>query len=342
MGTRRKQSNLYSIVPFAVVLAGLLALGLLAILLPKAKPGPSVATATSPLPTSTWTPTFTPRPTRTPTLTPLPTSTPTDTPLPPLIHVVQRGEVVGIIARQYGVTTSAILEANRLAEDDYIRVGQELIIPRPTPTAQPNVQPTEAVTTLPSETPPPSGPPPAVPEEQVYTVQSGDTLSSIAKDFDTSVSLLMDRNNITDPSLLQIGQVIIIPRGTPTPLPTPTFRPTNTPIPGPPYGAPVLLWPANGTVYRGPDAAVLVQWASVGFLKPDEWYVVRVKHAGKVVAEEWTKANAWRLPLEARPDPKLNDHRLFWDVSVMRQQGLQPGRGTTLVAAGEMRWVEWY
>jgi hypothetical protein len=77
-------------------------------------------------------------------------------------------------------------------------------------------------------------------------------------------------------------------------------------------------------------------------LARDEWYVVRLEHAGKAVHEEWIKANAWRVPAELRPDAAATDHRFTWEVAVMRQKGLEPGEGDMLVPAGEARWFEWY
>ncbi|MCR4405614.1 MAG: LysM peptidoglycan-binding domain-containing protein [Anaerolineae bacterium] len=44
-----------------------------------------------------------------------------------------------------------------------------------------------------------------------YTVQAGDTLSKIAKEFGVTVEAIVEANNIEDPSLLQVGQVLIIP-----------------------------------------------------------------------------------------------------------------------------------
>jgi murein DD-endopeptidase MepM/ murein hydrolase activator NlpD len=44
-----------------------------------------------------------------------------------------------------------------------------------------------------------------------YTVQEGDTLFSIARSFGVTVEALQEANNITDPSLLAIGQTLIIP-----------------------------------------------------------------------------------------------------------------------------------
>lgn len=44
-----------------------------------------------------------------------------------------------------------------------------------------------------------------------YTIQSGDTLSSIARNFDTSVSELVDINQISNPDLIYAGDDLIIP-----------------------------------------------------------------------------------------------------------------------------------
>ena len=45
------------------------------------------------------------------------------------IHRVKEGESVASIARKYGVTPEAIVEANDLSDANLINVGQELLIP---------------------------------------------------------------------------------------------------------------------------------------------------------------------------------------------------------------------
>lgn len=45
----------------------------------------------------------------------------------------------------------------------------------------------------------------------VYIVQSGDSLSSIAGQFNVSVTDLMAANNITNPNLLTVDQQLVIP-----------------------------------------------------------------------------------------------------------------------------------
>lgn len=45
-------------------------------------------------------------------------------------HTVQPGETLTQIAAQYGTTAQAIMQANGIADPDYLSVGQELVIPQ--------------------------------------------------------------------------------------------------------------------------------------------------------------------------------------------------------------------
>jgi LysM repeat protein len=71
--------------------------------------------------------------------------------------------------------------------------------------------------------------------EQSYAVESGDTLIAIANRFDTTVEAIVRRNNITNPTDLQVGQQLVIPTAssvlgtvTPGPMPPATASPTAT------------------------------------------------------------------------------------------------------------------
>jgi len=61
-------------------------------------------------------------------------------------------------------------------------------------------------------TPTPSPTPSATPTATTYTVKSGDTLTGIADQFSVSPDAIQRANNIANPTDLQIGQVLTIPR----------------------------------------------------------------------------------------------------------------------------------
>ncbi len=88
----------------------------------------------TPAPTATRDPSL-------PTFTPAPTSTPRLTPTPrpdgSIVHVVQAGDTLWAIARQYNVPVEILLQLNGLEDPNKIWVGQELVISVPTPTATP-------------------------------------------------------------------------------------------------------------------------------------------------------------------------------------------------------------
>jgi LysM repeat protein len=93
--------------------------------------------------------------------------------------------------------------------------GTTPVPPTPTPTTVP---PTPGPSPTPSPTATPGPPPPCA---FYYTVQWGDTLYSIARRYGTTVDALVAANNIADPRLIRVGQVLCIPGGTQPPPPPP-------------------------------------------------------------------------------------------------------------------------
>ena len=59
-----------------------------------------------------------------------------------------------------------------------------------------------------------------------YTVVRGDTLTAIAKKYNTTVSNLVKLNNISDPDYIVVGQVLIVSGTAPTPTKNTTSRAT--------------------------------------------------------------------------------------------------------------------
>jgi LysM repeat protein len=87
----------------------------------------------------------------------------------------------------------------------------------PTPGGTPGVSPTPGGTPTPAPSPTPEPSP-----FQEYTIQQGDSLSSIAQQFGTTADELARINSITDPNSLSVGQKLQVPRPTsPSPTPSP-------------------------------------------------------------------------------------------------------------------------
>ena len=63
-----------------------------------------------------------------------------------------------------------------------------------------------------------------------YTVQRGDTLCSLARRYNTTVTAIASANNVANPNLIYAGSVIWIPAGAPPPvnLPEPSCRTYHT------------------------------------------------------------------------------------------------------------------
>jgi LasA protease len=65
--------------------------------------------------------------------------------------------------------------------------------------------------------------PPLRTEPEQYTVKAGDTLGTIAQEFSTSLERLVDANNLANPNLLSVWEVLMIPAPDPGP-PGPDFK----------------------------------------------------------------------------------------------------------------------
>jgi len=259
-------------------------------------------------PTATPTRTLAPTPTSTPSPTPLPTSTPT--PVPPLVHQVQEGETLIVIAEQYDTTIDLILLMNPDVDPALIQVGQVLLIPVATPTPGP------------TSTPDPGVPTPTPADYIVHIVVPGDTLSSIAEQYGISLALIRAANDLPfDDDTIRPNQSLVIPMGTPVPSPTPTVDLNATPTPVPPYPGPPLLSPPNGATIVGSEAPILLQWASVSVLRDDEWYELSLLQTSRGLASitHYTRATAWRVFPDRLVNTAAGRLELRWQVRVVRE-----------------------
>lgn len=94
-----------------------------------------------------------------------------------------------------------------------------------------------------------------------YRVKAGDTLTSIARANGQTVNGLMRLNGLTNPNVIEVGQVLKVGSSTSTassagagtataPTSTPAARPRPAPPSGPTAASIALAWPAPGKVVR--------------------------------------------------------------------------------------------
>jgi murein DD-endopeptidase MepM/ murein hydrolase activator NlpD len=155
---------------------------------------------------------------------------------------VKQGDTLFKIAQKFGYEDSNgiknyefLIHSNQpdiVREDDILRVGQKVRIPRGT-------------------------------NRILYTVLTNDTLSQIARFYDSSVDEIASiaENNISDRDTLTIGKELLIPNprrlSAPAPTPTATAPPSTATAP-PPTSTPLstgFQWPVSGPIssYFGPS-----------------------------------------------------------------------------------------
>ncbi|MDO9085971.1 MAG: LysM peptidoglycan-binding domain-containing protein [Anaerolineaceae bacterium] len=260
-------------------------------------------------PTVTPTITSTATITITPTLTLTPTIEPSITPLPDLEYTVQSGDSCLSIAFLFNVSVNSIVVKNNLsATCDNLVVGQKLSIPQPTPTPSP--QPTATLGEADATR--------SACNTVSYTVGPGDTLSTIAINYNVEIDAIRQWNGIISDVVYE-GQPLQIPlcERLPTAGPTPTA--TNPP----PYQAPSLLLPADGAPFTAANDEIALQWSSVGTLRSDEYYAVNIEDVtegeGRRLVEYVTDTK-FNVPANFRPNSTV-PHILRWTVFVVRQTG---------------------
>ena len=107
-------------------------------------------------------------------------------------YTVKSGDTLSSIASSHNTTTAALTSLNSLANPNLIYVGQVLKLANTT-TASTSSTGSAASTSSSAMT---------------YTVKSGDTLSSIASSYNTTTSTLTSLNNLSNPNLIYVGQVL--------------------------------------------------------------------------------------------------------------------------------------
>lgn len=93
-------------------------------------------------------------------------------------YTVKSGDTLSDIASKYGTTYQKLAEYNNISNPNKISVGQVIKIPNSSTTST----------------------------KEYYTVKAGDTLSSIAKKYSTTVNQLVSWNSIKNKNVIYVGQ----------------------------------------------------------------------------------------------------------------------------------------
>lgn len=133
--------------------------------------------------------------------------------------IVEKGDTLWALGRKYHVPVSAIVDRNDIQDSSMIREGRQLIIPvgaAPVESPQPEAEPL-AVSSEGSATALPAGSEAVLvaegAETALHTVEPGETIWILARKYHTTSAKIMEANNITDPTKLQVGRELNIPKG---------------------------------------------------------------------------------------------------------------------------------
>lgn len=287
---------------------------------------------------------------QTPTITYTPTAT--HTPEPCIQTVVAGDSLIGIIIR-CGHTTRDIIPTvvslNGIADETRIQIGQEIIVPWPTSTSDPNALPTNTpessanadnnesslsnqVALLAFDPFAPTATSTLLPGVMWHTVQPNTNMIIIASQYGANAKVLSDLNPEVDFARCDFGEtyggpecIVQLSQGqqirVPAPTPTPTIEPTSsgsetpTPQPTPTFNVPSAINPANQAFFGEVDQVTL-RWVTTGTVGENEVYRVAVSD---VTSGEVFTADTYDLflilPIEwqAIDDQR---HNYIWQVSV--------------------------
>mgnify|MGYP003323054614 FL=1 len=114
---------------------------------------------------------------------------------PDIAYVVERGDTLSLIANRFDTSVNRLVALNQLASRHRISIGQRILLP------QEDADPNRLIAAA-------AGVPP---EDGLYTVSRGDTVSRIADRYNLDETALLAANGIQNPNLIYPGQQIRFP-----------------------------------------------------------------------------------------------------------------------------------
>ena len=104
------------------------------------------------------------------------------------IHIVKSGDTISSISKFYSINKDLIIKLNNLKDENYIFVGQNLIISKSTANS---IKQSDLI-------------------NNYHIVQTGENLTEISKKYDLKVIDLIEINNLNNPDSIKVGQKLII------------------------------------------------------------------------------------------------------------------------------------
>ena len=104
------------------------------------------------------------------------------------IHIVKSGDTISSISKSYSINKDLIIKLNNLKDENYIFVGQNLIISESTHN---HTKQSDLI-------------------NNYHIVQTGENLTEISNKYNLKVIDLIEINNLNNPNSIKVGQKLII------------------------------------------------------------------------------------------------------------------------------------
>ena len=108
------------------------------------------------------------------------------------IHIVKIGDTISSISKFYSINKNSIIKLNNLKDENYIFVGQNLIISEPNE----NNKQTDLV-------------------DENHIVQEGENLTDISNKYKLNLGYLIEINNLKNPDSIKVGDKLLLTKNNP-------------------------------------------------------------------------------------------------------------------------------
>ena len=304
------------------------------------------------------------------TSSPAPTLPPTESPTPaPCVQQVAAGDSLIAIVSRCGHRNldilPTIMASNGIVDETRIQIGQQIIVPRPTPThnsaatpvldlatpaAGDEAEATDGLALLAFDPFAPTLTPTLLPGLMWHVVQAGESMIVIALQYETDAKTLSDLNPEIDFALCDFGQTyggpdctvqlqqrqhVRVPAPTPTVTPVPTASGSETPLPSPTatFNAPVAQSPADNAFFS-PFEQVTLRWIGTGRLTDDHIYRVSLLNSDTLEQYEADTREMFFIIPANWQSTQSGSQNYVWRISVVNA-----ATGEATYATEERRFV---